>query len=146
MHQFGLTAPLFSVVPFVLMLLAIAVLPLVAEHFWESNRNKALVAGLLSVPMAIYLSGVFPEGLQHSAREYISFIALLGSLYVIAGGIHISGDLRATPRNNALLLAAGAVLANLAGTTGASMLLIRLFLRTNSERRNVAHLPFFFIL
>jgi Na+/H+ antiporter NhaD/arsenite permease-like protein len=146
MHQFGLSAPLFTVIPFASMLLAIALLPLVAEHFWESNRNKAIVAGLLGLPMAVYLAGAFPEGLQHSALEYVAFIALLGSLYVIAGGIHISGDLRATPRNNALLLAAGAVLANLAGTTGASMLLIRVFLRTNSERRQVAHLPIFFIL
>jgi Na+/H+ antiporter NhaD/arsenite permease-like protein len=146
MHQFGLTAPLFTVLPFALMLLAIAILPLVAEHFWESNRNKAVVAGSLAVPMAIYLGGVFPEGLRHSVVEYVSFIALLGSLYVIAGGIHISGDLRATPRTNAAILAIGAVLANVVGTTGASMLLIRVFLRTNSERRQVAHLPFFFIL
>jgi Na+/H+ antiporter NhaD/arsenite permease-like protein len=146
MHQFGLTAPLFTVVPFALMLLAIAVLPLVAGHFWDSNRNKAIVSTLLAVPMAVYLAGVYPEGLRHSTVEYISFIALLGSLYVVAGGVHVSGDLRATPRNNVLLLLAGGVLANLAGTTGASMLLIRVFLRTNSERRKTAHLPFFFIL
>jgi Na+/H+ antiporter NhaD/arsenite permease-like protein len=146
MHQFGLTVPLFTIVPFALMLLAIAMLPLFAEHFWEKNRNKAIIAGLLGLPISIYLLGAFPEGLAHSALEYASFIALLGSLYVIAGGIHISGDLRATPRNNALLLASGCVLANLAGTTGASMLLIRVFLRTNSERKHVAHLPLFFIL
>jgi Na+/H+ antiporter NhaD/arsenite permease-like protein len=146
MHQFGHTAPFFSVVPFALLLLAIAVLPLVASHFWESNRNKAILSTLLALPMAIYLAGVHPEGLRHSVVEYISFIALLGSLYVIAGGVHVSGDLRATPRNNVLLLMVGGVLANLAGTTGASMLLIRVFLRTNSERRQTAHLPFFFIL
>lgn len=146
MHQFGLNVPLFTVVPFALMLLAIAILPLVAGHFWESNRNKAIVSTLLALPMGIYLAGAYPEGLRHSTVEYFSFIALLGSLYVIAGGVHVSGDLRATPRNNTLLLLAGGVLANLAGTTGASMLLIRVFLRTNSERRNTAHLPFFFIL
>jgi Na+/H+ antiporter NhaD/arsenite permease-like protein len=89
---------------------------------------------------------VHPEGLVHSATEYVSFLALLGSLYVIAGGIHVGGDLKATPRNNALLLGLGALLANLVGTTGASMLLIRVLLNTNDERRHTKHLPFFFIL
>lgn len=84
--------------------------------------------------------------LGHSLLEYFSFICLLGSLFVVAGGIHVSGDLVATPKTNTVLLAVGALLANLIGTTGASMLLIRLVLRTNSERRNTQHIPFFFIL
>jgi Na+/H+ antiporter NhaD/arsenite permease-like protein len=146
MEEFGRTAPAFTVLPFVLVLLCIAVLPLFAPHFWEKNRNKALVIGALAVPTGVYLAAVHMEGLLHSVKEYISFLALLGSLYVIAGGIHISGDLKATPRNNCLLLGVGALLANLVGTTGASMLLIRVVLATNSERRKVSHLPFFFIL
>lgn len=146
MEDFGQTAPAFTVLPFALMLLCIAVLPLFAPHFWESNRNKGIVTALLAVPTAVYLLAAHPEGLKHSAMEYISFLALLGSLYVIAGGINISGDLKATPRNNTILLGLGGLLANLVGTTGASMLMIRVMLSTNSERRNVSHQPFFFIL
>jgi Na+/H+ antiporter NhaD/arsenite permease-like protein len=138
--------PLHWMMPFAALLGCIALLPLVAPHFWESNRNKGLVAALFAVPTAAYLAGSDPGALLHAATEYVSFITLLGSLYVITGGIHVSGDLVATPRNNTLLLGAGAVLANLVGTTGASMVLIRVFLNTNSERRQIAHLPFFFIL
>ena len=134
------------VLPFALLLGCIAVLPLLAAHFWEQNRNKAMVAGLLSLPVALFLANSFPSGLVHSALEYASFLALLGSLYVIAGGIHVTGDLAATPRVNTAILALGAVLANLVGTTGASMLLIRVLLRTNSERKRTSHVPFFFIL
>ena len=69
------------VLPFALMLGCIAILPLTAAHFWESNRNKAIVAAVLSVPTALYVSAQYPAGLAHSFHEYISFIALLGSLY-----------------------------------------------------------------
>lgn len=137
---------LYSMLPFAALLGCVAVLPLVAPHFWESNRSKGMVAALFAVPTAAYLAGADPGGLLHAATEYVSFITLLGSLYVITGGVHVSGDLIATPRNNTLLLGAGALLANVVGTTGASMILIRVFLNTNSERRHVAHLPLFFIL
>lgn len=146
MEHFGETVPLWAVIPFAVMLLGIAVLPLVAHHWWESNRNRGIFTAIVGTPMLIYLAVVYPHGLAHSAEEYVSFLALLGSLYVIAGGIHITGDLEATPRTNVAILAIGAVLANLIGTTGASMLLIRVLLRTNEQRKNVAHLPFFFIL
>ena len=146
MEHFGSTVPLYTVIPFAVMLLGIAILPLFAQHWWESNRNRAIFTAVVAIPMAIYLVLEFREGLVHSAREYVSFIALLGSLYVIAGGIHLSGDLRATPRTNLTILALGAVLANLIGTTGASMLLVRTLLRTNAQRKHVSHLPFFFIL
>lgn len=136
----------FWVFPFVLLLACIAVLPLAAPHFWESNRNKGWVTAGLALPVALYLSAVDHHGLLHAATEYLSFMALLGSLYVVAGGINVSGDLIATPRNNTLLLGAGAVLANLVGTTGASMVLIRVLLNTNRERREVAHVPLFFVL
>jgi Na+/H+ antiporter NhaD/arsenite permease-like protein len=77
--------------------------------------------------------------------EYLAFIALLGSLFVISGGIVVSGDIRATPAVNTLFLGIGAVLANVIGTTGASMLLIRPVLRTNSQRERIRHVPIFFI-
>ena len=135
-----------TIAPFALLLLAIAILPLFAPTFWEKNRNKALVSGLLAAPIAAWLLLREPVAVAHSLREYVSFIALLGSLFVISGGIHLEGDLKATPTTNTLLLALGGILANLIGTTGASMLLIRTVLKTNSQRRHVAYLPFFFIL
>jgi len=135
-----------TVVPFALLLLAIAVLPLLAPVFWEHNRNKALVTGSLASPIIVWLLVAAPGALAHSAFEYASFLALLGALFVVAGGIHVGGDWLATPRRNTFLLALGGVLANVLGTTGASMLLIRLVLRSNSQRENVRHLPFFFIL
>lgn len=146
MEEFGTDVPLWAVIPFVVMLLGIAVLPLVAHHWWESNRNRGIFTALVATPMAVYLLFEFPEGLVHTGLEYASFIALLGSLYVIAGGIHLSGDLKATPNTNVAILAVGGVLANLIGTTGASMLLIRTILRTNEQRKHVAHIPFFFVL
>jgi Na+/H+ antiporter NhaD/arsenite permease-like protein len=146
MHELGLHAPLYAVLPFALLLLAIAVMPLAAAHWWEHNRNKALVGGALSLPVVVYLLRAAPEALAHSLVEYGSFVALLGALYVVAGGIRVTGDLRATPLTNTLLLGAGAVLANLIGTTGASMVLIRTVLRTNQQRSHTVHIPFFFIL
>lgn len=146
MEHFGQHVPVYWVLPFALLLGCIAVLPLTAGHWWEHNRNKGIVVALLAAPVAVYLWGAHREGLAHSALEYASFLALLGSLYTIAGGIHVSGDLKASPRNNTVMLAIGAVLSNLIGTTGASMLLIRVLLKTNSERKKIEHTPFFFIL
>jgi Na+/H+ antiporter NhaD/arsenite permease-like protein len=138
-------APFWSALPFVLLLLAIAVLPLAAPHFWKHDRNKGLVVLLLSLPALIFLWLKEPAAIFHTLHEYLSFICLLGSLFVISGGISLRGDLQATPKVNTLFLAIGAVLANLIGTTGASMVLIRAFLKTNSERKNTPHLPVFFI-
>ncbi len=136
---------LASVIPFIVLLLAIAILPLVRPHFWQADRNKALVCGLLASPIVFLLLRHHPAALVHAGSDYFSFIVLLGALFIISGGVLVRGDLRATPATNAAILVAGAVLANLIGTTGASMLLIRPLLRTNSERRNTAHLPVFFI-
>lgn len=138
--------PLYLVLPFAFTLGGIALLPLIAPHYWESNRNKAIFAAVLALPVAGFLARFHPHGLLHTVQEYLSFVILLGSLYAIAGGIHVGGDMVATPRHNATILAIGAVLANIVGTTGASMLLIRPLLRTNQQRKNVAHVPFFFIL
>ncbi|HMR09936.1 MAG TPA: sodium:proton antiporter [Polyangiaceae bacterium] len=137
--------PLWSVVPFVLLLLGIAVLPLAAPHWWESNRNKGIVAVACGIAPAIYFAFKAPDVLLHTGIEYFSFLTLLFSLFVISGAIFISGDIRATPKVNTLFLLIGAVLANFVGTTGAAMLLIRPMLRTNSERKNIRHIPVFFI-
>jgi Na+/H+ antiporter NhaD/arsenite permease-like protein len=142
----------WSVAPFAGLLLAIAILPLVAGHFWHSNRNKAIVAGLFSLPTLGYLfylelaehqPGL--HALQHVLHEYIAFIILLGSLYTVAGGIVVDLNVRPGPLVNGSILGVGAVLANFIGTTGASMLLIRPYLRINKERINTGHLPIFFI-
>jgi Na+/H+ antiporter NhaD/arsenite permease-like protein len=137
--------PLYSVLPFVAMLLAIALAPLWAPRWWESNGNKLLVSALLGLPiLAVYL-GRRPAALGAVAEEYVSFIILLAGLYVIAGGILLRGDLKATPVTNVTFLALGSVLASFIGTTGASMLLIRPLLQTNQERTHVRHTVVFFI-
>jgi len=132
--------------PFIVLLLTIALAPLFCPHFWEKNKNRAWVTLLISLPTLyfIFQQGHY-EALLHSLHEYASFLCLVGSLYVISGGIALKGNLEGSPRNNALLLLAGSALASLIGTTGASMLLIRLFLKTNSEREHTWHLPLFFI-
>jgi Na+/H+ antiporter NhaD/arsenite permease-like protein len=137
--------PLYAVLPFVAMLLGIAFLPLAAPHWWERNANKLLLSCALGLPVAAYYLLRQPAALLHTGEEYVSFILLLASLYVIAGGIRLTGDLEATPLTNAAFLAVGSVLASFLGTTGASMLLIRPLLQTNRERTRVTHTVVFFI-
>jgi Na+/H+ antiporter NhaD/arsenite permease-like protein len=141
----GHLLPIWSVAPFGLILLGIAVLPLVAGHFWERNVNKALVSAALGVPIVAWIATYDRTVLLHTAHEYVAFIVLLGALYVIAGGIVVRGTLAGTPGLNAGLLGIGAVIASLVGTTGASMLLIRPLLRANSVRRRKVHVVVFFI-
>ena len=138
---FGLAA----VLPFALCLLTIALLPVLARRWWLSLRRKAIVMTALSIPIALLLLRFDPQRLALTVHDYVSFIVFLGSLYVISGGILLTGDLRATPAVNAAFLVVGAVLSNLIGTTGASMLLIRPLLRTNDERTHTSHIPIFFI-
>ena len=133
------------VAPFAGLLLAIAVLPLAAPHFWGSNATKLGLSVLLGLPvLALYVER-HPESILHVAEDYVSFIVLLGSLFVIAGGVMLEGDLPALPRVNTAFLAGGALLASFIGTTGASMLLVRPLLQTNRERRHVRHTVVFFI-
>ncbi len=127
------------------MLLAIAVCPLWVSHWWESNRNKLAVSLALGFPVLVFYLGRRPGVLLHTAEEYVSFMILLAGLYVISGGLRLTGDLEATPLTNTTFLTVGAVLASFIGTTGASMLLIRALLQTNSERRRVTHTVVFFI-
>ena len=131
--------------PFVLLLLAIAVLPLRAAHWWESNRNKLILSALLGLPVILLYLARDPAALWHTGLEYFSFVVVLLALYSVSGGILLTGDLRATPAVNTAFLAAGALLASFMGTTGASMLLLRPLLATNAERTQVRHTVIFFI-
>jgi Na+/H+ antiporter NhaD/arsenite permease-like protein len=128
------------------------VMPLVAEHFWHKDRNKAVVVIVLAVPVVLYMlimqwttGQKTLDPLFHELCKYASFIIMLGSLYTVAGGVVIRGDLKARPLTNAILLGVGALLANLIGTTGSSVLLIRPFLRINRGRKHIVHIPLFFI-
>jgi len=165
--------PIWTVIPFVSLLLCIAVLPLIpaTAHWWEHNSSRFLVAASLGVvtllyylllhnsPMDAHFAGhrvidpvdgpnfklawtVFENAI---IGEYIAFIVLLFSLFTISGGIRISGDLKASPKTNAIIIFIGAMLASLVGTTGAAMLLIRLLLETNKQRKFKAHTVVVFI-
>lgn len=139
--------PLYASIPFLFMLLMIAVGPLFFHHWWESNRNKLIVSLVLGIPTAIYLIATgFLHNLEHQLIfDYIPFIVLLGGLFIITGGINLSGDIQAKPAINTLFLAIGAVLASFMGTTGAAMLLIRPVINTNTQRRYRVHTILFFI-
>ncbi len=146
--RLGTLLPGASIVPFCLLLLSIAVFPLFQPHWWEHNTNKGLIAAVLAVPTAIYLATLGDSGthaLLHAGEEYLSFVLLLGSLFVISGGVLVRGRLPGTPGMNTVMLAIGTGLASFVGTTGASMLLIRPLLRANESRTRVAHVVVFFI-
>lgn len=132
-------------IPFLGLLIAIALAPLVRPAWWHRNTNKAIVAALVTLPIAIYMAIVAPAALLEKGHEYFSFIVIIGALFIITGGIHIQGSLSGTPLVNTGLLGLGAVLANLLGTTGASVLLIRPLLRANKPRKRLAHIVIFFI-
>jgi Na+/H+ antiporter NhaD/arsenite permease-like protein len=133
------------IAPFAAMLLAIAILPLFAPAFWRSNLRKLGVGAALGLPVLALYARHDPAALRHTGGDYLSFMALLASLFVISGGVLVTGDVQARPAVNTAFLGVGAVLASLIGTTGASVLLIRPLLATNEERRHVAHTVVFFI-
>ena len=141
----GSALPLVTALPFVALLLVIALAPLAVPTWWHHDRNKALVALVISAPILVYLGINAPELLREKFHEYVSFIVVIGALFVITGGIHIEGSLAGTPLINTGVLGLGALLANLLGTTGASVLLIRPLLRANKRRKRVAHIVIFFI-
>ncbi|MBQ9440316.1 MAG: sodium:proton antiporter [Paludibacteraceae bacterium] len=137
----------WTMIPFAIMLLAIAIGPIVAEHWWENNLNKFIVSLILGIPTAIYLVCV---GLTHNLVhqvffDYVPFIILLLALFVVTGGIHLSGDIKAKPIVNTGFLALGFLLASIMGTTGAAMLLIRPLIATNQQRKHKVHTILFFI-
>ncbi|EAQ81455.1 sodium:proton antiporter [Blastopirellula marina] len=145
-----------AVAPFILLLGAIAVFPLVGytAHWWEKQHNRFSgrddpgrhYAGLLHGPLFGSGFSAAISRVDHAIlREYIPFIVLLFSLYVISGGIRIEGDMPAHPLTNATFLGVGGLLASFIGTTGAAMLLIRPLIETNKERKYVQHTVVFFI-
>ena len=138
--------PLGMLAPFAILLLCIALMPLFAAHFWEHHYPKVAVA--LGLVTAAYYAFVQHDWhpLQHAAHEYVSFMALVGSLFVISGGINIRVKGEATPLINTLYLLIGAVLANFIGTTGASMLLIRPWIQMNKFRITGFHIVFFIFI
>ena len=140
--------PAWMLIPFVVMLLCIAILPLTkAEEWWEHNLHKLYVSLILGIPVGIWLcaNGMSHELEHQMIYDYVPFILLLMALFVTTGGICIVGDLKATPRTNTTILAIGWVLASFMGTTGAAMLLIRMLIQTISERKYKAHTILFFI-
>jgi Na+/H+ antiporter NhaD/arsenite permease-like protein len=138
--------PAWTVLPFALYLLVIAVVPLFLGHFWEKNRNKLIVALVASLPVVIHLlASAEGHALLDSLKEYVTFIVLLAALFAISGGIYLKGSLAGTTIVNTGFLALGAVLASFIGTTGASMLLVRPLLRANEKRMKKVHIVIFFI-
>ncbi|HEY8995427.1 MAG TPA: sodium:proton antiporter [Lacunisphaera sp.] len=142
--------PVWLLLPFGALLLLIAVMPLTPARikaWWEHAYAKVAVG--LALAVATYYLVQVPDGavkLGHTVTEYVSFITLIGSLFVIAGGIHLKVKGEATPIANVVFLFLGAVLANLIGTTGASMVLIRPFIRMNKVRVGAHHVVFFIFL
>jgi Na+/H+ antiporter NhaD/arsenite permease-like protein len=141
------STPIWAVFPFLCYLLLIALVPIVFGHFWESNRNKLIVALVVSSPVLVFLFAA-PQGAQllgRTACDYLSFMALLAALFTISGGICLHGALVGSPFVNTAFLAVGALLGSVVGTTGASVLLIRPLLRANARRANATHVVVFFI-
>jgi len=135
----------WMICPFAGLLLSIAILPLAAPRFWHRIRNQALISVLFSIPVIFILSKQSFPILLESFEDYVSFVILLGSLFIVSGGLWLEGDFKSSAFANTSFLAIGAVLANFIGTTGASMVLIRPFLRANAHRKHHAYLPIFFI-
>jgi len=139
--------PFWTMFPFLGLVLSMASMPLAIPHFWENRLFQALVVAVCTLPIALFL---FQHGLRHELvhclADYATFICTLGALYIAAGGVFASADLRATPGVNVGFLLVGSLLASVIGTTGASVLTIRPLLRTNKQRKHTGHLVPFFIL
>lgn len=142
--------PLWTLIPFVCLLLCIALMPFIHRHFWE-HYYPVIALGLGAIIVLYYLV-IYPDrvagagALLHTFYDYVAFISLIGSLFIIAGGIVIYVRRAGTPWINSLLLFTGAAVANVLGTTGASMVLIRPYLRMNRERIKPYHVMFFIFL
>ena len=148
-HLNGDSLGILWVLPFVGILLSIAVFPLVAENFWHHNFGKiSLFWALLLIIPFTFLQGLqvtIYELLHVGLLEYVPFIILLLSLYTISGGVQLKGSLVGTPVLNTLIIFIGTFMASWMGTTGAAMLLIRPLIRANQHRENKVHIIVFFI-
>jgi Na+/H+ antiporter NhaD/arsenite permease-like protein len=139
-------APNILILPFALLLGAMALCPVIAPRWWEKHYPK-IALGLGAITAGYYLVVLRDTAsLAHTAHEYFSFIALVGSLFVVSGGIHIGVKGEATPFANVVFLLIGAVAANVLGTTGAAMLLIRPWIRMNKYRVTAHHIVFFIFI
>lgn len=139
--------PILLMVPFVIMLLCIAVMPIVAENYWHDNKNKLYISLSLSVPVLAWfiLQGDLFHLEEAILYDYVPFIILLGGLFVVSGGILIEVKHHPTPLTNLVILAVGGLIASFVGTTGAAMLLIRPVLKINEKRKHKVHIFLFFI-
>jgi len=134
------------ILPFILLLGAIALAPLCCQAWWGKHYPK-VACSLGAITLIYYVFGLRAYGrVLDVGHEYVSFIALIGSLFVVSGGIHINVRGEATPRANTLFLLVGALIANVLGTTGASMLLIRPWIRMNKYRITAHHIVFFIFI
>ncbi len=145
----GTALSLIWALPFVGMLLSIALLPLTAHHFWEAHYGKvsAFWAALILIAMTpgVGIETVFHAAAHTMLLEYIPFILLLLALFTVAGGILVRGNIHGAPVANTALLAFGGILASFIGTTGASMVMIRPIIRANDDRLHNVHVVVFFI-
>ena len=148
MHGSAYLSPIW-VLPFVGLLLSIAIMPLAAPHFWEKHIGKISVGWALAfwLPFAVIIDGptAFSSLLHTALLDYVPFLVLVFGLYVAAGGLMVGGELSGTPLRTTGLLAVGAFLASLVGTTGASMVLVRPLVRGLQTRKYKAHSVVFFI-
>ena len=148
MHDLGTLLPAWSALPFAGILLSIALLPLLAPHFWHHHFAKVSAGWALAfaVPFVVGFGGEAVHELLHVAIiDYVPFLILISTLFTIGGGLHVAGSLRGTPQTNALLMVIGTVIASVVGTTGAAMIMIRPLLKANRTRRHRAHTVVFFI-
>jgi Na+/H+ antiporter NhaD/arsenite permease-like protein len=144
----GATLPLWSIIPFVGILLSIALFPLIAPHFWHHHFPKisAAWAVLFAVPFVVVYGGRAWHDILHIyLLDYIPFIILLWGLFTVSGGILIKGSLKGTPQVNFMIILIGTMIASWIGTTGAAMVMIRPLLRANENRKYKVHLVVFFI-
>lgn len=131
------------IAPFIVLLLAIALMPFINAKFWH-HYFPHISIGLGLITIVYYLFFLHnPVRMMHSGIEYFSFICLVGSLFIVSGGIHIDLAGYASPVKNGIILALGAVMANIVGTTGASMILIRPYIRNNKHHLKAFHIVFF---
>jgi len=145
----GKALNLIWLVPFAGILLSIAIFPLTAPTFWHHHFGKVAAFWAVALIVPFFLtqgfSITFHEIMHTLLLEYVPFIILIGSLFTVAGGVYMRGNLHGSPVTNTSLLAIGAGIASLVGTTGASMLLIRPVIRANDDRKHSVHVFIFFI-
>ena len=148
-EDIGTNLPIWMIIPFVGMLLCIAICPLVNGEWWDKNKPWAVLLWslLFLIPFAVmYGGGTMLEHLLESViGDYLTFIVLLFGLFCVAGNICLEGDLQGKPSTNIKLLLIGTILASWIGTTGASMVMIRPLIRANSWRKNSVQVVVFFI-